>query len=704
MDKHETASSKLKNAGVESPIGIREREQLENALRRSEEHFRLLVEGVSEYAIYMLDPTGLVESWNPGAARIKGYSAEEIIGKSFARFYIDADVSVGKPDRDLEEAAKRGQIESDAWRQRKDGSRFWANCVISALYDSRGRIRGFAVITKDISSKKEETERRERLAKAVDAQRKLFQAVVEHAPAGIAIYDGQTLRLKWANPAYRERLDEPHRGVDIVGRRLQEILPGSEESGVLDIFRRVISTGIPHFDAERELVGFRKGATYWRWSLVPLADPDGLTSDLMVLAVEVTEQVVGRRKIQELADQLADERLSLSRMNKELDLRNREVERANRLKSEFLASMSHELRTPLHSILGFAELLREQGSEQLTTKQKRQLDNIHRGATHLLSLINDILDLSKIEAGGMELHAENFVFQPALNEVLSSIEPIASLKHIQLTKDLDPNMVVWADRIRFKQILYNLLSNAVKFTPENGSVSVHSSTGDEFVEFSVADTGIGIALEDQETIFDEFRQVSTTTKGVKEGTGLGLSITRRLVEKHGGRIRVKSQPGAGSCFTFSLPRPPKLGMTRQDTGVQEPFALTEERLDTTRARVLVVDDSLEGREFVCDALMPHNFAVTEAVNGKEALEIIRQACPDVVVMDIQMPEMDGYETLKRIREAAELSTIRVIALTAYAMQGDREKTLEAGFDAYISKPIDPQSLRAQIDHLLGARK
>ena len=532
---------------------IRSREQLEDALHRSEERFRLLVQGVSEYAIYMLDPNGIVESWNAGAARIKGFGAEEIVGQHFARFYRDEDVAAGEPERDLAAAAHSGHIELEGWRRRKDGSRFWANSAISALYDSGGRIRGYASVTKDITGKKQAAEDRERLLAAIDAQRQLFQTVVEHAPAGIAIYDGETYRVKWANPTYRDRLDEPYRGMDIVGRRLQEILPGAEKAGVVEIFHDVASTGIPHFEPEQELVGLTKGTTYWRWSLLPLATADRATADLMILVVDVTDQVAARRQIEELADQLTEERQALSVINRELDLRNREVERANRLKSEFLASMSHELRTPLHSIIGFSELLSEQESGDLNQKQKRQLDHILRGARHLLSLINDILDLSKIEAGRLELHPESFVAQPAMSEVLTTIEPMASPKQIRIENEVDSELVVWADRLRFKQVLYNLLSNAVKFTPEGGSVSISACTREESLEFAVRDTGIGIPLEEQSAIFDEFHQAATTTKGVREGTGLGLAISRRLVEKHGGEIRVDSKPGEGSRFTFSLP-------------------------------------------------------------------------------------------------------------------------------------------------------
>jgi PAS domain S-box-containing protein len=259
---------------------------------------------------------------------------------------------------------------------------------------------------------------------------------------------------------------------------------------------------------------------------------------------------------------LADDRLraaqerytqTLAEANRELELRNREIERANRLKSEFLASMSHELRTPLHTIIGFSELLGEQLEGPLTEKQKRFVNHIHTDSLHLLDLINDILDLSKIEAGRLELRPEPFEFIGVVMESLASVRTLAQAKALALETSLDVPIAVEADRLRVKQILVNLLSNAVKFTPEGGRVHVSANVEADVLVVSVTDTGIGVPEEEHESIFDKFHQVGATTKGVREGTGLGLAITRRLVEQHGGTIRVASEPNRGSRFTFTIP-------------------------------------------------------------------------------------------------------------------------------------------------------
>ena len=238
---------------------------------------------------------------------------------------------------------------------------------------------------------------------------------------------------------------------------------------------------------------------------------------------------------------------------RELELRNREIERANRLKSEFLASMSHELRTPLHTIIGFSELLGEQLQGPLNDKQLRFIHHIHRDSLHLLELINDILDLSKIESGRLELRPEVFVFGDVVKDSLNSVRTQANTKSIKLESSVSVPEAVEADRLRVKQILVNLLSNAVKFTPDGGRVRVQAASDSDFVTVSVADTGVGIPKEEQQAVFDKFHQVGNTTKGVREGTGLGLAITKNLVESHGGTIELESEPGRGTRFTFTLP-------------------------------------------------------------------------------------------------------------------------------------------------------
>jgi signal transduction histidine kinase len=282
---------------------------------------------------------------------------------------------------------------------------------------------------------------------------------------------------------------------------------------------------------------------------------------LLLVYYHLAAQIVRRRKSEEeilrlnldLERRIAERTAELTAINAELESRNREIQRANRLKSEFLARMSHELRTPMNAIMGFSDLLAEEAEGPLSDAYKTFVRHIRNGASHLLALINDVLDLSKIEAGHIELRPEEFRAADALEEVLPIIKPLAEVKSIRIESRLDDKVLILADRTRFKQILYNLLSNSVKFTPEGGHVWIEALPGDGCLALTVGDTGIGIPPAEQQAIFEEFYQVGTTTRGVKEGTGLGLAITRRLVELHGGKIGVVSEPGQGSRFTFTLP-------------------------------------------------------------------------------------------------------------------------------------------------------
>jgi signal transduction histidine kinase len=282
---------------------------------------------------------------------------------------------------------------------------------------------------------------------------------------------------------------------------------------------------------------------------------------LLLVYYYLATQIVRRRKSEEeilrlnlgLEQRIAERTGELTAINAELESRNREIERATRLKSEFLARMSHELRTPMNAIMGFSDLLAEEAEGPLSDAYKTFVRHIRNGAKHLLALINDVLDLSKIEAGRIELNPEEFRAADALDEVLPVIRPLAEVKRIRIDSQLDDKVLILADRTRFKQILYNLLSNSVKFTPEGGRVWIEAVPGDGRLALTVGDTGMGIPPAEQQAIFEEFYQVGTTTKGVKEGTGLGLAITKRLVELHGGKIEVVSEPGQGSRFTFTLP-------------------------------------------------------------------------------------------------------------------------------------------------------
>jgi signal transduction histidine kinase/DNA-binding response OmpR family regulator len=411
-------------------------------------------------------------------------------------------------------------------------------------------------------------------------------------------------------------------------------------------------------------------------------------STLIESVNEMLEQIQQRdtalqRAQNELEHRVQERTTQLAAANKELDLRNREVERATRLKSKFLASMSHELRTPLNAIVGFSDLLAEQTAGALNDKQKRFVNHIKQGSAHLLQLINDILDLSKIEAGQLELRSEKFQINDALPEVLSTIRPLAMAKQITVQNTLEAELAIYADRVRFKQILYNLFSNAVKFTPKDGRINLECVEQGDFISISVTDTGIGIRAEDQGIIFEEFRQVEVGKDATQEGTGLGLAITKRLVEQQGGQISLISEPGKGSRFTFTLPA---AGAKTRTTAIQAASATAQRRAAAGEVRkplVLVVDDEVPARELLASYL-DSEYRTASAESGGEAMKKAQQLRPDAITLDVMMPGGSGFETLMALRKNPETANIPIIIVS---IVDQKQVGFALGAADYLIKPI-----------------
>jgi PAS domain S-box-containing protein len=385
---------------------------------------------------------------------------------------------------------------------------------------------------------------------------------------------------------------------------------------------------------------------------------------------------------------------SLASANRELELRNREVERATRMKSKFLASMSHELRTPLNAIVGFSELLAEQTAGALNDKQKRFVNHIRQGSAHLLRLINDILDLAKIEAGQLELRCEDFAVGDALPEVLSTIRPLTMAKNISVESSLESDLSIYADRVRFKQILYNLLSNAVKFTPAGGKIMIECSGEGDWVNISVSDTGVGIRPEDHAMVFEEFRQVEGGKGSTQEGTGLGLAITKRLVEQQGGKISLESEPGKGSRFSFTVPLGKQAEVAAPADNVAEPLTIANS--SRIKPLILIVDDEAASRELLASYL-GGEYRIAMAESGVEALEKAQQLQPDAITLDIMMAKGNGFEALVALRKTPATANLPIIILS---IVDQKQVGFALGATDYLIKPVrKPELLEAMRKHV-----
>ena len=381
---------------------------------------------------------------------------------------------------------------------------------------------------------------------------------------------------------------------------------------------------------------------------------------------------------------------ALRRADEEILQINRQLEQSNRYKSEFLANMSHELRTPLNAVLGFSEILLDVTMNLTSGERTEFLRNIHSSGQHLLGLINDILDLAKIEAGKMELKPEEMPVAEALQEVTSILEPMARQQGLQLmTLGLNDVGIIKADRSKFKQVLYNLLSNAVKFTPPPGQITVTLKGSPDQLMVAVHDTGIGMKEEDLPKLFREFEQIDGSYTRRYQGTGLGLALCRRFVEMHGGRIWAESHFGKGSTFTFTIPRDPRLGPANEPSG--EEVAQTTESMELPL--VLVVEDDPASSQRLTAEIQGVGFRVAHAFDGNEAVRKAMEILPDLVVMETVLPVKDGWQVLQELRGRAATADVPVLVCSVTKNQ---QLMTEFGVVGYVAKPWATRTLQDEL--------
>jgi PAS domain S-box-containing protein len=646
-----------------------QRRVAQDRLLASEARFHQLIDAVTDYAIFMLDATGHVATWNPGARKTKGYEADEIIGRHFSVFYTPEDREAGKPARILELLRREGRFEDEAWRVRKDGTRFWANVVITALRDPAGQITGYAKVTRDLTSRREAEDKeralaREQLARSVsEHERSRLLTLLKQVPAIVNLVRGPDLVFEFVHPSTTKALG----GRDVTGMPLLAAIPEFRDPQYHARVRRVYETGETF--AERAspigvLVEGRRVETYWDSVYLPVRDASGAVEGVMTFDLDVTENVRARR----------------------------ELEQASRAKDEFLATMSHELRTPLNAMLGWATLLiRNGGMMRDEAKLARGLEVIQRNARAQERLVRDLLDMSRIISGKLRLSLQRVEMSALVHAAADVVRPAAEAKGVRLLVDLDPDLGAnVGDADRLQQVIWNLLTNAVRYTPRDGRVTVTGERGPSGIRIRVQDTGVGISREHLPFIFERFRQIDSSTTRLHGGLGLGLAIVRQLVEAHGGSVEAESEgQGRGAAFTVTLPiRALDSAPFEERVGPEGTAAARSGLLQDVR--VLVVDDDLDCLEIVGEALDGAGADVTTAQSAQEALAA--QGPFDVIVSDIGMPGMDGYSFMRSIRSRDTGADVPAIALTAYARSVDTDRALRAGYQEHLAKPIEPRKL------------
>lgn len=520
-----------------------------------------------------------------------------------------------------------------------------------------------------------------------------LHAILESIPEPVGLVDRAGRILAFNGPARRVVFAARTQAVAL-GDDLFSFISPHNVAGVRNSLERA-------FSGESHTHRTEAAGHFFETVYSPVRGPCGEVAAVSIRVKDVTER---ERALAEIAALNATLEERVARRSEELESVNAELEKAARAKDAFLASMSHELRTPLTGILGAAELLRVGAHGPLNEAQLRTLRTLEEAGRHLLSLLADLLDLAKIGAERLSLRADACVLADVCESALSMVRNEANRKGIALVlRAPDASVRFGADARRLRQVLVNLLSNAVKFTPGGGTVELtaHGDADAGLVRLEVKDSGPGIADEDLPKLFQPFTQLDTRLSREHAGTGLGLALVRSLTELHGGRVEVESAPGRGSAFRVTLPwRPPSArgsGAHRVLDGEPSPAPN-----DAAASRVLLVEDDDANRTILGEFLRTRGFVVEEAASGTEALERVAVRRPDLVVLDIQLPGMDGLEVLARLRAGAAAPP-RVLALTALAMAGDRERILAAGADAYLAKPAPLAVLEQEVRRLAASR-
>jgi PAS domain S-box-containing protein len=646
-----------------------------------------------------LDAEGRIVKANLAAATFLGVERGELVGQPATRL-------IHRDDQDIfylhrKQLALAGGVAACELRLRwLAGPTRWVSMQSAPIEGEEGA-QASRVTLSDITERKQAEE-------ALRASERKYYELLQGIDNAVSIVNAEG-RFQYMNERGAAQLGGTPEA--LTGCSMSELLPepmaSRQWAGIQQVMRE-----------NRKLVSEAQslgagGLRWYRTSLQPMHDSAGRAVQVLINMNDIDDLKTAQGELLELNRTLEEH---VRERTAELHQTNAELTQALRAKDEFLATMSHELRTPLNAVMMLTETLLEEMGGPLNERQRAALLDIQASGRHLLELITDVLDLASVEAGQLELHLEDCVIADVCQSSLLLVKEAAGKKGLKLAYGLNDGFAVMrADPRRLKQVLVNLLSNAVKFTPAGGKIrlEVGVDPAAEVVRFSVVDTGIGIAAEDLAKLFRPFTQVDSRLSRQYEGAGLGLALVRRLVELHGGGITVESEPGRGSRFTVSLPyagwsaEAAAVGQFPAATPDPAPAGSAPRIVDhgsadsqMSGARILLVEDNQFNAQTTGDYLRDLGCVVVVAGDGQEALELAATTRPALILMDIQLPKMDGLEATRRLRAMPDFAATPIIALTALAMPGDRERCLAAGASAYLTKPFSLRELLALMRDLL----
>jgi len=609
--------------------------------------YKLLIEQAKDYALFLLDREGRIMSWNLGAQRLKGYAAEEIIGRHFSVFYSREALESGWPQHELKVATAEGRFEDEGWRVRKDGSRFWANVVITALRDENGRHLGFSKITRDLTDRKMHEEA---LRQSEERFRLLIEGVTDYA---IFMLDPEGMVTSWNTGAQRIN---GYAREEILGKHISRFFPQED----IDAGKPWEELATARRDGRAEAEGWRvkkSGERFWARAVVSaLYDSSGHLRGF----AKVTQDLTDRQHL-------------------------RDLEKATQHVNEFIATLAHELRNPLAPIRAAVQVMAKSPPGDPALETMRQ--TIDRQSAQLARIVNDMIDISRITRGAIAIEHEQVDLGEVLQRALEAAAPlIESAKH-QIEVEI-PNEPVWVDGDlhRLTQLATNLLNNAARYTSDGGRIWLVLATEDRTAVMKVRDNGRGIEPELLNRVFDMFVQGRSPNR-MGGGLGIGLALSRKIAQLHGGSLDARSEGvGKGSEFTLRLP------LAGEKRPAEPPAVSPSEPVRGAMRRVMVVDDNRDAARTLELLLRSLGHETRVVYNGTDALRIAPAFKPDVVLLDIGMPDLDGYEVARRLRAMGQVGNARIIAITGWGQEADRLRSSEAGFDLHLVKPVDPTEL------------